>query len=144
MADGTVKNTALQPAGPFDTSADIVANEVQVKAADGAMVPMSIIHKKGVKLDGSNPTLLYGYGAYGITDDAVLPHRLAWLTSRRRPATARARQRRVRRGMAPAAGYKATKPNTWKDFIACARIPGRAGYTSPAKLAARAAAPAAS
>jgi prolyl oligopeptidase len=48
----------LQPAGPFDAPADIVATEVKVKSHDGAMVPLSILHRKGVVLDGSNPTLL--------------------------------------------------------------------------------------
>ena len=44
-ADGAVTNTGLQPAGPFDTPADIVATEVKVKSHDGALVPLSIIHK---------------------------------------------------------------------------------------------------
>ncbi|MGZ3721633.1 MAG: oligopeptidase B, partial [Bdellovibrionales bacterium] len=39
------------------------------KAKDGTLVPMSILYKKGMKLDGSNPTLLYGYGSYGLTTD---------------------------------------------------------------------------
>ena len=38
-----------------------------MKAKDGTLVPLSIVHRKGLKLDGSNPTILYGYGAYGIS-----------------------------------------------------------------------------
>ena len=49
-ADGSITNTQLQPSGPFDAPADIVATEVKVRSHDGAMVPMSIIHRKGVRL----------------------------------------------------------------------------------------------
>ena len=44
-----------------------VATEVKVKAPDGTLVPLSIVYRKGMKLDGTNPTILYGYGAYGIS-----------------------------------------------------------------------------
>src|SRR5262249_18446809 len=67
--DGSVHNTGLQPVGPYDAPADLEATEVLAKSYDGAMVPMSIIHRKGLKLDGTNPTLLYGYGSYGITEE---------------------------------------------------------------------------
>lgn len=39
-----------------------------VPSHDGTSVPMSIIHRRGVKFDGTNPVLLYGYAAYGITE----------------------------------------------------------------------------
>ena len=78
-------NTGLQPLGPFDAPDDIVATEVKVKSHDGAMVPLSIIHQQRLKLDGTNPTLLYGYGSYGITEEPVFsPTRLAWLEHGRR------------------------------------------------------------
>ncbi|MFM2400291.1 MAG: Prolyl endopeptidase, partial [Pseudomonadota bacterium] len=64
-ADGSVVNTGLQPKGPYDAPTDVTATEVMVKSHDGAMVPMSIIHKTGLKLDGTNPTILYGYASYG-------------------------------------------------------------------------------
>src|SRR5208283_2093832 len=56
----------LQPLGPFDDPADVEAVEVRVRSYDGTLVPLSIVSKKGLKLDGSHPTLLSGYGAYAI------------------------------------------------------------------------------
>ncbi len=70
----------MQPKGPFDAPADVVATEVKVKSHDGALVPMSIIHKRGTPLNGRNPTILYGYASYGITEEPFYSvSRLAWL-----------------------------------------------------------------
>ena len=46
---------------------DIVVEEVQAKGEDGTMIPLSIIHKKGIKMDGSNVCFMDAYGAYGIS-----------------------------------------------------------------------------
>ncbi len=62
-------DTKLQPAGPYDKPADVESVEVKVKSYDGTLVPLSIVRKKGLTLDGSHPTRLEGYGAYGITLD---------------------------------------------------------------------------
>ncbi|MBK8321386.1 MAG: hypothetical protein IPL06_01290 [Betaproteobacteria bacterium] len=70
----------LVPAGRFDAPANIASREVKVKSHDGVEIPVSIISRADVKLDGSNPTLLYGYGAYGIVEEpAFNPRLLAWL-----------------------------------------------------------------
>ena len=119
---GTVTNTGLYPVGKYDQPRDLVTDEVKVPSWDGAMVPLSIVHKKGVALDGRNPTLLYGYGAYGITESAIFtPTRLAWLDRGGVYAVANVRGSAVYGEDWYKAGYKATKPNTWKDFIACAQ-----------------------
>ncbi|HEY4759643.1 MAG TPA: S9 family peptidase, partial [Thermoguttaceae bacterium] len=59
---------------------DYEVKQVFYKSKDGTRIPMFIAHKKGVKLDGSNPTLLYGYGGFNIS---VLPQfsisRVAWM-----------------------------------------------------------------
>jgi prolyl oligopeptidase len=134
-ASGKVTNTELQPLGPFDAPADLVATEVQVKSHDGAMVPLSIIHKKGVTLDGGNPTLLYGYGAYGETEEPDFePARLSWLERGGVYAVANVRGSGVYGQEWYQAGYKATKPNTWKDFIACAEYLIAEKYTTSRKL----------
>src|SRR6185312_12794626 len=65
--NGTVKDTRLQPRGPYDEPGDLVATEVKVPSHDGTLVPLSIVHRKDLKLDGGNPTILLGYGAYGIS-----------------------------------------------------------------------------
>ncbi len=134
-ARGGVKNTGLQPLGKFDAPADLVATEVKVKSWDGAMVPLSILHRKDVKLDGNNPTLLYGYGAYGITEEpSFLATRLAWLERGGVFAVANVRGSGVYGEDWYKAGYKATKPNTWKDFIACGEYLVAQKYTTSAKL----------
>ncbi len=134
-ADGTVANTGLQPQGPYDAPADVVTTEVKVKSYDGAMVPMSIIHKKGAKLDGNNPTLLYGYGSYGITEEPFYSiSRLAWLDAGGVYAIANPRGTSVYGQEWYKAGYQATKPNTWKDFIACAEYLVSEKYTNSTRL----------
>ncbi len=133
--DGKVRNTGLQPAGPFDQPAGIVATEVKVKSHDGAMVPMSIIHRADVKLDGSNPTILYGYASYGSTEEPFYSvSRLAWLDVGGVYAIANPRGSSVYGEEWYRAGFQATKPNTWKDFIACAEYLIAQKYTAPAKL----------
>ncbi|HWK82319.1 MAG TPA: prolyl oligopeptidase family serine peptidase [Caldimonas sp.] len=134
-ADGKVANTGLQPQGPYDAPNDIVTTEVKVKAADGALVPMSIIHRKGVALDGNNPTLLYGYASYGVTEEPFFSSgRLAWLDAGGVFAVANPRGSSVYGEEWYRGGFQATKPNTWNDFIACAEYLIAQKYTRPARL----------
>lgn len=134
-ADGSVKNTGLQPTGPYDTPAGVVATEVKVKSHDGAMVPLSIIHRAGTPLDGNNPTILYGYASYGITEEPFYSvSRLAWLDAGGVYAIANPRGSSVYGEEWYRGGYQATKPNTWKDFIACAEYLIAQKYTQPIKL----------
>jgi prolyl oligopeptidase len=134
-ADGSVRNTGLQPQGPYDAPADIVATEVQVKSHDGALVPMSIIHKRGLQTDGSHPTILYGYASYGITEEPYFStSRLAWLEAGGVFAVANPRGSGVYGQDWYKAGFQATKPNTWRDFIACAEWLIAQGYTNNARL----------
>ena len=132
---GKMTNTGLQPLGAFDAPAGFVTTEVKVKSHDGAMVPLSITHRAGVKLDGSSPTLLYGYGAYGITEEPRYnPMRLAWLERGGVYAVANVRGSSVYGYDWYKAGYKATKPNTWKDLIAAAEYLIGENYTSKERL----------
>jgi prolyl oligopeptidase len=134
-ADGSVRNTGLQPSGRFDAPADVVATEVMVKSHDGVMVPMSIIHRSGVKLDGRNPTILYGYASYGITEEPFFSYsRLAWMEQGGVFAVANPRGSGVFGKQWHDDGKKAKKPNTWRDFIACAEYLVAQGWTQPARL----------
>ena len=135
-ADGSVSNTGLQPQGPYDAPADVVATEVLVKSHDGAWVPMSVIHKKGIVLDGNQPTLLYGYASYGITEEPFYSiSRMAWLDAGGVLAIANPRGTSVYGEDWYRAGFQTTKPNTWKDFIACAEWLIAQRYTNPRRLA---------
>jgi prolyl oligopeptidase len=131
-----VADTKLQPPGMFDTPDDIEAEEVKVHAQDGTLVPLSIIYKRGLKLDGSNPLLLNGYGAYGSSLDPYFdPINLAWLEQGGALAFAHVRGGGEYGDDWHKAGQKLTKPNTWHDFIACAEYLIENKYTSPAHLA---------
>jgi len=98
-------------------------------------VPLSIIHKKGIELDGTHPTLLYGYASYGITEEPWFSlWRLAWLERGAIFAVANPRGSGAFGQDWYLAGKQASKPNTWKDFIATAEYLVKQRYTSPAKL----------
>jgi len=132
----TVIDTKLRSSAPFDTPADMESEEVKVQAQDGTLVPLSIVHKKGLKLDGSNPVLLHGYGAYGSTLDPFFdPVNLAWLERGGVLAYAHVRGGGEYGDDWYKAGQKLTKPNTWRDFIACAQYLIEKKYTSPTHLA---------
>jgi prolyl oligopeptidase len=126
----------LAKSGAYDAPPDIEAREVTVRSHDGTLVPLSIVMKKGTRLDDSNPTILYGYGAYGVTDDPFFSPRVyAWLERGGIWATAHVRGGGVYGKDWHEAGRKTTKPNTWKDAIALAEWLVAQRYTSPAKLA---------
>ncbi|HEX9431228.1 MAG TPA: prolyl oligopeptidase family serine peptidase [Burkholderiales bacterium] len=132
---GKVTNTGLQPLGPFDAPTGLVTTEVKVKSHDGAMVPLSIIHRADVKLDGSNPTLLSGYASYGFTAEPNYQQMgLAWLERGGVYAVANPRGSSVYGYDWYKAGQKTNKANTWKDFIACAEYLIAQQYTSNKKL----------
>jgi prolyl oligopeptidase len=132
-----VANTELQPTGPYDNPTNIESTEVKVRSYDGTLVPLSIVYPKGVKLDGSNPTLLSGYGAYGL----VLPPHfdpmlfLPWYEQGGIYAFCHVRGGGEYGEEWHLAGKGPTKPNTWRDFIACAQYLIQHRYTSPARLA---------
>ncbi len=133
---GKVVDTGLQPQGKYDNPPNLVSTEVKVKAKDGTLVPLSIVHKKGIKLDGRNPTILYGYGAYGISQTPFYrPTFLPWFNRGGVLAVAHVRGGGEYGEDWHKAGYKLTKPNTWNDAIACVEWLITHKYTSPAKLA---------
>ena len=136
VAPGSVTRLALAKDGVFDTPSDIESREVIVKSHDGTLVPLSIVMKKGTRLDGGNPTILYGYGAYGSTDDPFFnPRVYAWLERGGIWATVHVRGGGVLGKDWHEAGRKATKPNTWKDGIAAAEWLVANGYTRSERMA---------
>jgi len=132
----TVTDTKLQPLGVHDDPADVKSIETKATSYDGKKVPLSIISKKEIKLDGSHPTLLEGYGAYAITLDPYFnPRWLAWIERGGVLAVAHVRGGGEYGEEWHQGGMLKNKPNTWRDFIACAEYLVKQGYTSPAKLA---------
>lgn len=130
-----ITDTGLQPAGPYDDPPNIESTEVKARSYDGTLVPLSIVYPKNIRLDGSNPTLLEGYGAYGISSSPNFePADLAWLEKGGIYAVCHVRGGGEYGEEWHLAGKGATKPNTWKDFIACAQYLIDKKYTSPARL----------
>jgi prolyl oligopeptidase len=135
-ATGEIVDTKLQPFSKYGAPGDLVSKEVKVKSHDGVMVPMSIVHKKGIKLDGTNPTYMTAYGAYGETEDPGFSlYRLPFYELGGIRAMAHIRGGGIYGEEWHMAGFKQTKPNTWKDFIACAEYLIEQGYTSKEYLA---------
>ena len=131
----TVTDTKIIPPSPVDFSG-IESEEVKAKAPDGTMVPLSIVHQRGLKLDGSHPTLLHGYGSYGITyDPGFDPTSLAWLERGGVVAVAHIRGGGEYGEDWHSGGRKGTKKNTITDFLACAQYLIDHKYTSPQHLA---------
>jgi prolyl oligopeptidase len=134
---GNSTDTSLMPSLPVDMSG-IETTNVQVKGADGTMIPLVILYKRGLTRNGRNPALLDGgYGAYGFenTSPAFDPPLLAWLERGGVLAKAGVRGGGEYGEEWHLAGKGKTKANTWRDFIACAEYLVKEGYTSPAHLA---------
>ena len=105
---------------------------------DGAKVPMFLVHKKGLVLDGNNPTLMYGYGGFNIaTTPGFNSLRIALLEQGFVYASVNMRGGSEYGEAWHDAGTKTKKQNVFDDFIAAAEWLIANKYTSPAKLAAQ-------
>ncbi len=134
-ATGETTDTHLQPRGPYDQPGDLVAEQVRVPSHDGVLVPLTIIHKKEMKLNGKNPCWLEAYGSYGIVDTAYFsPAYLPWFERGGIRAIAQVRGGGAFGEEWHLAGQKLNKPNTWKDLIACGQWLIDHHYTSTPKL----------
>jgi len=109
--------------------------QVFYTSKDGTKVPMFIVHKKGLKLDGTNKTLLYGYGGFNIS---LLPNysvsRMVWVEQGNVLAIANLRGGGEYGQQWHKAGTKLDKQNVFDDFIAGAEYLIEQGYTAPEKL----------
>ena len=132
----TGKSTLLRQAQvKFDPSAYEV-KQVKFKSKDGTEVPMFIAYKKGLKLDGNNPALLYGYGGFNISQTPDFRvGRLAWMEMGGVFALANLRGGGEYGDKWHRAGTKLQKQNVFDDFIAAAEYLIDQKYTSPKKLA---------
>ncbi|MBV8531975.1 MAG: S9 family peptidase [Candidatus Eremiobacteraeota bacterium] len=134
-ASGTVTDTHLKEPADVDMS-PYTSSEVQARSADGTMVPLSLVYRKDIALDGSHPTYLQGYGAYGITQvPSFNATRVAWLERGGVFAVCHVRGGGWYGEAWHRAGMIATKPHTWQDFIACGQWLIAHRYTSSAHLA---------
>ncbi len=112
-----------------------VIERLNVPAADGAVIPVTLLHRKETRMDGSAPVLLYGYGSYGLTIPAdfftsILPlvdRGMSYAIVHMRGGSARGRQWYLD-------GKMEKKQNTFTDFIAAAEGLIKRKYTKAGKI----------
>lgn len=118
--------------------ADYETKQVFYKSKDGTKVPMFVTYKKGLKLDGSNPTLLYAYGGFNINlTPAFSVANMPFLENGGIYCVANLRGGGEYGEDWHKAGMLEKKQNVFDDFIAAAEYLIKENYTSPAKLAIR-------
>ena len=134
-ADGSVRRTALFNTSPVDLG-DIEAVREFAVSKDGTKVPVNILRRRGTKLDGSNPTLLTGYGGYG---HSLRPgfsfEQSLWFERGGIIAIANLRGGGEYGEAWHLAGNLTHKQNVFDDFAACAEHLIARGYTRSDKLA---------
>lgn len=119
---------------PFDTS-DYETRQIFAPSPDGTRIPIFLTHRRGMALDGQNPTLLYGYGGFNISlTPSFAVSRLVWLEMGGVYASANLRGGGEYGEAWHQAGMKQNKQNVFDDFIACAEFISAEKITQPAKL----------
>jgi len=134
MADGET-SIFRQPKVDFDP-ANFETKQIFYKSKDGTRVPMFLVFKKGLSLDGDNPTLLYGYGGFNNPlPPAFSASRIAWLEMGGVYAQANLRGGGEYGRAWHEAGTRERKQNVFDDFIAAAEWLISERYTSTKRLA---------
>ena len=124
-----------RPTVDFDP-AGFEVSQVFYESKDGTQVPMFLVHKPGIALDGSNPTLLYGYGGFNVSlTPSFGVSNLVWVERGGVYAMPNLRGGGEYGEDWHAAGTKTRKQNVFDDFIAAAEWLVGNGYTSPEHLA---------
>jgi len=130
---------AVKTALAMTSAADFSDTEVRREFAtskDGTRVPLNILMRKGTQLDGKNPTILYAYGGYSVSQTpSFAPIRRLWLEQGGIFVVANIRGGGEYGEAWHLAGNLTKKQNVFDDFIAVAEYLIAKGYTAPAKLA---------
>ncbi len=125
----------FKPNAPIDPDAFEIT-QVFYPSKDGTKIPLILAHKKGIQLDGTHPTLLYGYGGFGSSlTPSFSPPIAAWITMGGVYAQASLRGGGEYGNAWHEAGKRKNKQNVFDDFIAAAHWLIDNGYTQPSKLA---------
>ncbi len=136
FSSNTFEEANLVPSVPFPEFEELIVKEVLVKSHDGEEVPLSIIHKKGLVMNGKHPVIIFGYGAYGNSSNPFFnPNFLLFTEEGGILAWAHVRGGGEKGIAWHNGGKKTTKPNSWKDLIACAEYMIHKQYTSKQGLA---------
>ncbi|MBK8846493.1 MAG: S9 family peptidase [Bacteroidetes bacterium] len=125
----------FEPKLPFDKN-DYETKQVFYKSKDGTRIPMFITYKKGIKQDGNNPVLLFGYGGFNISKTPEYkPERMVFIERGGIFAMPCIRGGGEYGAAWHKAGTKLQKQNVFDDFIAAAEFLVAEKYTTPSKLA---------
>jgi prolyl oligopeptidase len=117
---------------------DYESKQVFYTSADGTRIPMMITHKKGLALNGKNPTILYGYGGFNVSlTPGFSTTNAIWMEQGGIYAVPNLRGGGEYGKKWHDAGTKMNKQNVFDDFIAAAEYLIAEGYTSPEYLAVR-------
>ncbi|MEM7048536.1 MAG: prolyl oligopeptidase family serine peptidase [Acidobacteriota bacterium] len=123
-----------RPEVPVDPD-QVEVRQVRFRSKDGTLVPMFVVHKKGLKLDGNNPTLLYGYGGFNISMTPSFTATLfPWFEAGGVYAVANLRGGGELGDDWHRAGMLEQKQNVFDDFISAAEYLIGEGYTRPERL----------
>ena len=136
--DISSKKTSVfrEPRVPGYDASEYETKQVFYPSKDGTKIPMFLVYRKGLKLDGNNPTLLYGYGGFNVVQSPTFnPARLALLEQGFVFANANLRGGGEYGETWHKAGMKLNKQNVFDDFIAAAEWLIANKYTSTPKLA---------
>jgi prolyl oligopeptidase len=138
LSGGRSTPTALAVTSPVNFD-DVEVVRAFAASRDGTRVPVNIIRRKGLKLDGGHPTLLYGYGGYGASQTPVFlgAQRRVWFDAGGVYAVANLRGGGEYGEEWHRLGMLTRKQNVFDDFIAAAERLIEDGYTQPGKLAIR-------
>lgn len=118
----------------FETNKDFIVEEIEVKAHDNENIPLSIVYKKDIKIDGNTPLLITGYGAYKLPISPSIGRlTMPWIENGGIYAIAHVRGGGEKGESWHKGGFKSTKPNTWKDFNSCTEYLIGKGYSNPKK-----------
>jgi prolyl oligopeptidase len=132
---GPAARTALAETSPADYSDCEVVREEAV-SQDGTRVPITVLRRRGITLDGTHPAILYGYGGYGVSLTPLFRGRLrAWIERGGVFAVAHVRGGGEFGETWHREGSLARKQNVFDDFAACARRLVARGYATREKLA---------
>jgi prolyl oligopeptidase len=135
IASATLREVWRPTVPAFDAS-QFETKQVFYQSADGTRIPMSLVHKKGLRLHGDNPTYLYAYGGFNVSlTPAFNTPLLAWLELGGVFAQPNLRGGGEYGEDWHQAGMLAKKQNVFDDFAAAARYLLRNGYTRAERLA---------
>lgn len=130
-----LKKTQEVPSG--HNPDDYVVRRIQAPAPDGELVPVTVLHRADLVLDGSAPCHLYGYGSYGYSTPAAFSTGVLSLVDRGFVhAIAHVRGGKERGYGWYTAGKRSKKMNTFTDFVAAGEALVEAGFTSTGRIAA--------